>query len=198
MGYNKYINENDFDKPARKETSERQFTESELLNAKEASYQKGLEDGRNQNSQEIDAQLADALTGFQDHVVRFADLEATKRREVHEEAIRLAKNIATKICVAESELHAVDRVITCLESVTQTLLGNPKITISVHPDIISPLSEKIQEMIQSGLVQVMTDETIAPMDSRFSWAEGGAESILKKTTDEIEKIVENILEEKEI
>lgn len=194
-----FIFENDFDENAIVVESPvipeiPTFSEDELAAAKEIAYMQGLEEGKRMQQSEIDAQLLQTLTGFEGELVKFIDAESEKRREVQKDAAELAKTIALKICLTESEKHSVDRVVVCLDSVTKMLLDKPKINISVHPDLMEPLTKRIKRMIEGDAVQVITDESLSILDCRFNWQEGGAEVMLQNTLQQIDTYIDQITE----
>lgn len=170
------------------------FSEDELAAAKEIAYRQGVEEGKRMKQSEIDAQLLQTLTGFEGELVKFIDAESQKRREVQRDAAELAKTIALKICIAESEKNSIDRVVTCLDSFTKMLLDKPKINICVHPDLIESLSARIQHMIEGNMAQVIMDDSLNILDCRFSWQEGGADVILQNTLQQIDSYIDQITE----
>lgn len=190
MNKSKFIFSEDFEKPECDPADEVKFTEKDMSVVKKKAFDEGIEAGKSLEKKGIDAQLIQALIGFQDHLSRFVDEEGNKRREIQYQAAQLAKNIAVKICISESETNAVDRVLSCMDSATKNLLGTPKITVRVNPEIESPLSKRVHEMIQGDLIQVIADESIAKMDCQLVWANGGAESILENTLKEVDLILE--------
>lgn len=189
----KFIFQEDFERKECDPVDELKFTERDIIVIKEKAIEEGIQIGRNKEKQEIDAQLIHSLIGFQDHLTRFVDEEGENRRQLQYQAAQLAKSIAIKICVAESENHAVDRVISCMDSVTKNLLGTPKMTLKVNPEIGSALSMRIQEMIQGNRVQVVMDDSIAKMDCQIQWADGSADCILEKTVTEIDSILQETI-----
>lgn len=186
----KYTFPEDFEERECDPVDELKYTERDIIVVQKKALDEGIQIGKNQEKQEIDTQLIEALIGFRGHLSRFVDQEGENRRQLQYQAAQLAKSIAIKICVAESENNAVDRVMACMDSVTKNLLGSPKITLRVNPEIESALSERIQEMIQNNLVHVSTDDSIAKMDCQLQWTDGSAECILEKTLIDIDSVLE--------
>ncbi|WP_032113778.1 FliH/SctL family protein [Candidatus Paracaedibacter symbiosus] len=193
-----FIFENDFDdKPIMVEPvlpSVPTFSEDELAMAKEVAYTAGVEEGRRLQQNEINAQILHLVTNFEAQLTQFIDSDVCKWQQLQAEAAQLAKTIALKICLTEIEQHAVDRVVTCLEATTKMLLTRPKINVQVHPDIASPLTESIKQMIEAGEINVMSDDTLAIYDCRFQWQEGGAEVILKNIQNQIDTYINQLAE----
>lgn len=199
MSIRPFIFENDFDdKPIVIEpivvTPAPTFSEEELAVAKEMAYMAGVEEGRRLQNQDIDAKVLQTITEFEAQLTGFISEEAQKRQQLQVEAAKLAKTIALKICLTELEKHAVDRVVTCLESTTKMLLSRPQINVSVHPQIAEPLRDCIKHMIEGGDIHVMTDETLTIYDCRFRWQEGGAEVILQNILDQIDTYINQLAE----
>lgn len=168
------------------------FSEDELAAAKEMAYMGGIEEGKVLQKKEIDADILQVLTGFEVQLTDFLKNEAQKRQQLQMEAAKLAKTIALKICLTELEKHAVDRVVTCLESTTKMLLSRPQINVSVHPQLAEPLGVCIKQLIKGGDIQVVTDETLTIHDCRFQWQEGGTEVILQNILDQIDTYINQI------
>ncbi len=170
------------------------FTEEELMAAKEIAYAEGVAEGRTRQMEVIDADLVKALIGFQDQLVKFVDEEAQNRRQIHYQAAQLAKSVAVKICITESEKHGVERVLKCMDELTQALLEKPNMTIKVHPDLASPLKKRITRMIDEGAIQIAIEESLSILDCQFNWTGGGAESLLHNSMREIDTYINQILE----
>lgn len=188
----------DFEKPKPIDENAPKYTEDQVLAMRELAYQKGIDEGKNQQQEIIEADLAKALHGFEEQLISFVNLESEKRKLIQLEAAQLAKTVALKICLTEAEKNSVDRVMACMEKVTQTLLGKPTMAISVHPQISQSLTEKIKDLIANGDIQIKTDDSLSIMDCRFTWATGGAEVVLKNTLDEVDRLINEISYSQEI
>ncbi|AIK96526.1 FliH/SctL family protein [Candidatus Odyssella acanthamoebae] len=194
----KFTFNHDFEKPKPIDENAPKYTEDQAVAMRELAYSKGIDEGKNTQQHLIEADLARALAGFEEQLVNFVNLESEKRAIIHSEAAQLAKIVALKICLTEVEKNSVDRVVTCMEKVTQTLLGKPTMSIVVNPQISQSLSERIKDLITNGEIQIKTDDSLSVMDCRFSWATGGAEVVLKNTLDEVDRLINEISEIKEI
>ncbi|MBX3487262.1 MAG: hypothetical protein KF798_05105 [Candidatus Paracaedibacteraceae bacterium] len=195
---NKFTFNHDFEKPIQIDPNAPKYTEDDAALIKEAAYAEGVAEGRAIQQTVIEADLTRAMEGFEDKLIRFAEEEATKRHLVQSEAAHLAKAVAMKICLADVEKHSVDRVLSCMEKVTKTLLGKPTMAIHVNPKIAKTLMERVQDLIQNGQIIIQADDSLEPMDCTFSWASGGAEVLLKNTLDEIERLIGEISQTKEL
>lgn len=170
------------------------FSEDELAVAKEMAYMAGIKEGRDLQKQEIDAAILQTVTGFEAQLTACLNEEAQKRQQLQMEAAKLAKTIALKICLTELEQHAVDRVVTCLESTTKMLLSRPQINVSVHPQLAEPLSDCIKHLVEGGDIHVATDDALTIYDCRFQWQEGGTEVILQNILDQIDTYINQLAE----
>jgi flagellar assembly protein FliH len=194
----KFTFNHDFEKPKPIDENAPKYTEDQVIAMRELAYSKGIDEGKNTQQHIIEADLTRALAGFEEQLVNFVNLESEKRAIIHAEAAQLAKIVALKICLTEAEKNSVDRVVTCMEKVTQTLLGKPTMSIVVNPQISQSLSERIKDLIANGEIQIKTDDSLSVMDCRFSWASGGAEVVLKNTLDEVDRLINEISHTKEI
>lgn len=198
MSVRRFIFENDFDdKTIQLEpvvVHEPTFLEHEITAAKDIAYLEGVNEGRKMQQTEIEAQILQIVSGFDSQLNRFMDSEAEKRQQLQVMSAKLAKTIALKICLTELEKHAVDRVLFCLESATKMLLTRPKMTVNVHPDLATPLSQHLQPLIKEGEIKVLTDDTLMIYDCRFQWQEGGAEIVLQHVLDQIDTYITQLAE----
>lgn len=162
------------------------FSEEELMGARELAHQEGIEEGRQLQHEEIEAQILQVVSEFDKQFTKFIDIEVEKRQQIQVMAAKLARAVAVKICLTEAEQHAIDRVLHCLESITKMLLIRPKMIVKVHADIIEPLKSYVQNNAKEGEIIVMADDTLKIYDCRFEWQEGGAEVILQTILDQID------------
>jgi len=194
----KFTFNHDFEKPAPIDPNAPKYTEDEMRLIRDQAYAEGVTEGRSIQQQIIDADLARALIGFEDKLVQFVEAEALRRQAIQSEAAQLAKTVALKICLTDLEKHSVDRVVTCMDRVTQSLLGNPTMAIKVNPKLVQPLADRVKNLISQGQIQVRSDELLDEVDCAFSWASGGAEVILKNTLNEIDRLISEISQPEEL
>lgn len=188
----KFTFNHDFEKPKPVDENAPKYTEDQVCAMKEVAHSKGVDEGKAIQRQIIEADLVNAVLGFEQELTKFVEVESDKRRQVQLEAAQLAKTIALKICLTDNEKKSVERVVTCMEKITQTLLNKPTMAISVNPKISQALGQRIQDLIVDGSIQIKTDESLDMTDCRFAWASGGAEVVLKNTLSEVDRIINEI------
>lgn len=188
----KFTFNHDFEKPKPVDENAPKYNEDQVGVIRELAYNQGFEAGKAEQRQAIEADLAVALGKFEAHLIEFINAETEKRGVIHHEAAQLAKTVALKICLTDSEKNSVDRVVTCMEKVNQALLTKPTMAISVNPQLSQSLSERIKDLIATGNIQVKTDEALGLMDCRFTWATGGAEVVLRNTLNEVDRLINEI------
>lgn len=191
MSLEKYTFLDDFDKPRLPLGEELKYTDNDLEGARLKALREGVEKGRQQEKQSIDSELIQVLGSFQNHFSRFVQEESERRQQVQYQASQLAKEIALKICISEAEKNAVDRVLSCFESVTKSILETPKITLFVHPKFEKVLAEKMNTVAQGDSVNLIADASIAVTDCKLEWQDGSAESILERIIDQIGSTLES-------
>ena len=188
----KFLFNHDFEKPIQIDPNAPKYTEDDVALMKDAAYAEGVTEGRTIQQTIIEADLSRAMGGFEDKLVQFVEEESLKRQEVHAEAAQLAKAVATKICLTEAEKHAVDRVLTCMEQITKTLLGRPTMAVKVNPKLEKTLLDRVKDLVANGQIVVSSDASLDEMDCTFSWASGGAEVLLKNTLDEVDRLINEL------
>lgn len=188
----KFLFNHDFEKPIQIDPRAPKYTEDDATLIKNTAYAEGIAEGRSIQQTIIEADLTRAMSGFEDRLVQFVEAESQRRHVVQSEAAQLAKTVATKICLSEAEKHAVDRVLTCMDKITKTLLGNPTMSIVVNPKLEKTLLDRVKDLVSNGQIIVSSDEALSEMDCTFSWASGGAEVLLKNTLNEVDRLIEQI------
>lgn len=196
MPTRRFIFENDFDeRPILIEPTlpiEITFSEDELNAAKEVAYLEGVNEGKRLQEQEINTKILDIVSSFEEKVNQFIEEEARNRQQLQVLAAKLAHTISVKICLTELEKNAVNRVSTCLERATSLLLNRPQVRISVHPELIEPLGERLQPLIEKEELNVVADPSLEIYDCRLDWQDGGAEILLRHTLDQIDDYINQL------
>lgn len=189
MTYQKFDYHMDFEKPERQDVDERKFTDLQLESVKEEFFKLGIEEGQRIHAEEVDSQLRLALGAFERRLSHFIEEQSNQQLKLRQDSIELARIVATKIAISEAEKNAVDRVVSCMEIATQTLLDNPTMIIKVHSDLRDPLREHLQEMGKAEVIKVESMDSLPLTDCQLSWGMGGADCSLQKTVKDIEDII---------
>lgn len=173
------------------------YTQEEVDDAKEASYQLGRQEGMSAAMSGIEQQVAVALEGVLSQVGKLKDAHRKWTNEMQRDAIRLSATIMRKLApelTRGTELPQIEHVI---NQAFQFLTEQPKVMIRVATEIEEPLRSKVQLMASrvgyEGEVVLVGDPELVATDCRVSWAAGAVERALDETWHEIDEMVERTI-----
>ncbi|WP_193179927.1 FliH/SctL family protein [Nisaea sediminum] len=173
------------------------YTQEEVDDAKEASYQLGRQEGMSAAMSGIEQQVAVALEGVLAQVGKLKDAHRKWTNEMQRDAVRLSATIMRKLApelVRGTELPQIEHVI---NQAFQFLTEQPKVMIRVATEIEEPLRSKVQLMASrvgyEGEVVLVGDPELVATDCRVSWAAGAVERSLDETWHEIDEMVERTI-----
>lgn len=170
------------------------YTQEEVDDAKEASYQLGRQEGMAAAMSGIEQQIAVALEGVLEQTGNLAQLHRQWADEMQRDAVRLSATIMRKLApelTRGTELPQIEHVI---NEAFQFLTEQPKVMIRVAAELEEPLRDKVQLMASrvgyEGEVVLVGDPELIATDCRVSWAAGAVERALDETWHEIDEMVE--------
>lgn len=173
------------------------YTQEEVDDAKEASYQLGRQEGMSAAMSGIEQQVAVALEGVLAEVGKLKDAHRKWTNEMQRDAVRLSATIMRKLApelTRGTELPQIEHVI---NQAFQFLTEQPKVMIRVATEIEEPLRDKVQLMASrvgyEGEVVLVGDPELVATDCRVSWAAGAVERSLDETWHEIDAMVERTI-----
>ncbi|MEP3116514.1 hypothetical protein [Nisaea sp.] len=173
------------------------YTQEEVDEAKEASYQLGRQEGMSSAMAGIEQQVSVSLEGVLSKVGELSQVHRQWTAEIQRDAVRLAATIMRKMApelTRGTELPQIEHVI---NQAFQFLTEQPKVMIRVAAELEAPLRDKVQLMASrvgyEGEVVLVGDPELVATDCRVSWAAGAVERALDETWGEIDEMVERTL-----
>lgn len=173
------------------------YTQEEVDEAKEASYQLGRQEGMSSAMAGIEQQVAVSLEGVLNKVGELNQVHRKWTDEIQRDAVRLSATIMRKMApelTRGTELPQIEHVI---NQAFQFLTEQPKVMIRVAAELEAPLRDKVQLMASrvgyEGEVVLVGDPELVATDCRVSWAAGAVERALDETWGEIDEMVERTL-----
>ncbi|UUX50512.1 FliH/SctL family protein [Nisaea acidiphila] len=170
------------------------YSQDEIDEAKEASYQLGRQEGMSAAMAGIEQQVAVALEGVLSQIGKLTETHRKWTSEMQRDAVRLSATIMRKLApelTRGTELPQIEHVI---NQAFQFLTEQPKVMIRVAAEIEEPLRDKVQLMASrvgyEGEVVLVGDPELVATDCRVSWAAGAVERALDETWSEIDEMVE--------
>lgn len=176
------------------------FSEEQLKAAERESYKKGFVDGTKEGHQQAQTEQADVDRKLAETVEQFtttltpllADYKQMilqLRQDLPKVALTIAKKAAGDALNENASAAIEHMALTC----AQTMIGEPKIAITVHANLAATLEKKLQELkAKSGSATdfiITPSDTIALADCRVEWKHGAMERHTGQLWQEIEKAV---------
>ena len=173
------------------------YSQEEIDEAKEVSYQLGRQEGMSAAMASIEQQASISLYGLLSKVDELKQIHRKWTSEIQRDAVRLSAAIMRKIApelTRGTELPQIGHVI---NQAFQFLTEQPKVMIRVAAELEAPLRDKVHLMASrvgyEGEVILVGDPELVATDCRISWAAGAVERALDDTWGEIDEIVERTL-----
>ncbi len=165
------------------------FSEDELNAAKEIAFQEGVVEGRRLHAQEVETRLLESMSQWQQRLEEFMAQEHLKNLKLQQEAAILAHRIAEKICRQVVYHHAAEVVEETFQEATSFMLEPGQVSIQIHPDLVEPVKQRIQAMIDKGEIEIHLDPALEIGDCQLSWSGGGVEFKLNETLEKIDSYI---------
>jgi flagellar assembly protein FliH len=178
------------------------FSEEELETAKTAAYDEGrrdgLEAGRKEVQEDVDAQMADALEVLAERIAPLFE----QQRHAHERAsalmVTIARDIFERLMPAYVTRHGDEEVIGLVSASLSNLQDVGKLTVRVAEPVADPLRERLEATVRGsgfeGTLNVVGDPGMARGDAAIDWGTGGAERRYSEIWADIEGAVQRAVE----
>ncbi|RMF12341.1 MAG: hypothetical protein D6757_09845 [Alphaproteobacteria bacterium] len=165
----------------------------ELEAARSEGFAAGLEQGRTEMRQALEAQIAASLDRFCLAAKELFEQEAGLRRILERDAALLAHAFASRLAPALMERFPMSEVEALLRQCMEGARREARLVARVAPHLVEPLSERLDALkLESGFlgeVVMIGDETLSPQDCRIEWPDGGAERNIGR----LERTIEDVL-----
>lgn len=177
------------------------FTEEELEAAKTAAYDEGrrdgLEAGRAEVQQEIDAQIADLLEVVAERVAPLAE----RQKQAHERAsalmAKIAHDVFERLMPAYVQRYGDEEVLGLIADSLANLQDVGRLSVRVAPEAVDALAERLEQTVRlagfEGKLSVIADPAMARGDAALDWGSGGAERRYKDIWAEVERAVDRAI-----
>lgn len=172
--------------------------ESELENIKNNSYQEGFnkasEDLKKELynakyfSEELSKNLIEKISSTIAELISYEEQRAELMLKV---AVKSAEKIAHKLL----EENALDIIAKNIKKSLDILVYEPKIVISVHPDMLSnikSITDEISNISQfKGEIEVISNDNMHQINCNIEWQDGIIEMDHKNLWSSINKVIDN-------
>lgn len=180
------------------------FSEEQLKTAERDAYKKGFlegtEEGRKQVENEqaaVDAAIMKSLSNVMSSVQPLLlDYQATITQfkcDMPKVALAIAKKVAGRALTDNAAAAVEDIALRCVE----TMVGEPKLTITAHSSLAKGLAQKLEQVVEKlqspTIIHVLPDDDIAPEECKVEWGHGQFARHTGQLWQEIDKVVENMI-----
>jgi len=179
------------------------FSEAELKAAEQASYQKGFlageQEGRKQAENEqsiVDRKLTEAVEKFAKSVSPvfndYRKMALTLQEQMPKAALAIARKVAGHALAHNAQAVVEEIALRCSE----TMMKEPKLTITVHESVAGTLARKLEQMaarLQSATdIVILRDPAMPTADCRVEWNQGGMERETAQIWQQVERMIEDM------
>lgn len=165
----------------------------ELEAARSEGFVAGLEQGRTEMRQALEAQIAASLDRFCVAAKELFKQEEGLRHILERDAALLAHAFASRLAPALMERFPMSEVEALLRQCMEGARREARLVARVAPHLVEPLSERLDALkLESGFlgeVVMIGDESLSPQDCRIEWPDGGAERDIGR----LQRVIEDVL-----
>lgn len=146
----------------------------------------------------IDIKCIDVLNKMIVSLNSLLEQQQTLEDHFYHIALGFIAAFSQKIFPNLARRHAFDELDLDLKEKVSTILQKPKLSITLHPEVLSVLEPKINENLTchgfEGRVICRSDSSFALLDYQIHWEEGGIEKNIQRLMAELDKIAMPFLE----
>ena len=173
------------------------FTEDEINLAREAAFEEGRRQGRDEAARADEARVSQALVAIAGALGDLTRRQEDANAEAARDAARVAYAAVRKVLPAACRVYAFEEVANVVEEVIGHVLDEPRIIVRVGPGMVELLRPRLEIVADGhgfeGRVVVQEDPRLTDGNCRVEWADGGAERDHARLLAEIDAAVERAL-----
>ena len=179
------------------------FSEDQLKAAERESYKKGFLEGTEEGRKQAESEQAQtdlALLAAAENFVQtisplfedYRKMALQLRQDLPQVALTIARKVAGSALEQNAQAAVEDIALACV----QTMIGEPKLAITVHPSLAETLERKLKALSErlhnAAHIVVSKDGAMAPSDCRVEWKYGAMERHTGALWEHIERAVANM------
>jgi flagellar assembly protein FliH len=170
------------------------FSEEEVEIARQQGYEAGKEEGLAATMEILTKQINETLFKIDEKLLAAFQTQDSFNQDLSRAAHSLAIGVCKKMMPAMAEKYSFDEVERAIEQVFSKAIEKPRITLSVHVNLVEAVEERLTELAKEkgfeGRVFVKADEAMEASDCRVDWVNGGSERNTKKLWANITSILD--------
>lgn len=178
------------------------YSEEELESARTFAFEdgrrEGLEAGRKEVQEDVEAQAVEALETLAEGLTPLFE----QQRLAHERAsalmARIARDIFAHLMPAYVERHGEEEVVALVRDAIATLQDVGKLTVRVDESVRDRIAERLEPLVRQagfdGKLAVIGDPAMGRSDAAVDWGTGGAERRYSAIWADIETAIARAIE----
>jgi flagellar assembly protein FliH len=200
----KFLFENSFDvaeRPAGLSPAapQRQFTEEDILAARDEGFVQGEAAGRAAALTSIEQASAKTLTVIGARLNDAGQEIERIRTATVKDAMKVLGAAIRKVVPELARRNALNEIERLVRECLQAIYDEPRVVVRGHDRIIAALQPRIDDMATScgfhGKIVLFADDQLNETDCRVEWADGGAERNLDDMWRQIDAAIERIADD---
>ena len=176
------------------------FSEEEVEIARQQGYETGKEEGLAATTEVLTKQINETLLKIDEKLLAAFQTQDIFNQDLSRAAHSLAISVCKKMMPAMAKQHSFIEVERVIEEVFAKAIEEPRITLSVHVDLVEAVEIRLSELAQEkefeGRVFVKADEAMESSDCRIDWVSGGSDRNTTKLWANITSILDRNIGEK--
>lgn len=170
---------------------------SEAEQRRQDSYNKGVEDGRSQALQEIEAATKEAINQLTAAAQALFDQHQRLESSLKQEMVHLSYAIASKLSNALIRTHPTAEVQALIEDCLATVSQEPRLVVRVSENMCDHLTTQLDTMKNAtsfgGEIVLIGEPQMTDLDCRVEWPDGGSERKQDVVKHQIEEAVQRFV-----
>jgi flagellar assembly protein FliH len=174
------------------------FSEEELANAKQKSYDDGFKRAAHEAEQSREKQVSEYCGLITQHVTDLFSQEEERVKIYETEAVKLSEAIFKQIFPVMNAQHGLEEIKAVIVDVLERHYENPSITITVPDEYLGDIDEFLKTRLDDALakrITVNSNDKLGLSDCKVSWNNGGARRSATIMAENIKQQLQQMLAE---
>lgn len=174
------------------------YSEEELFQAKDESYQRGREDGLREAEESRAFLESNALRAVSEQLAGLFAAEKRSSEANERAAIQVAQAMLKKLTPSLAKKEGLSDIEALMKECMMRLGKEPRVVVRVAEDLADAVRSKVEGLVSEsgfeGRVVVIGGPGLAVTDCKVEWADGGAERDFERLLAEVDAVVDRYLE----
>lgn len=167
--------------------------------AQEKGYAQGYAQGHQEGLKKGRGEVLKALETLTHKTQRLCETYDDMKQMLHEDIAQTAYAMMKALFPKYAHTHGKQEILEILEDALQERPQEKLLKVVVAPSLLKDLEQAIEDFAPKGFspdhIQVLSDETLGPLDGRVMWAHGGCERLMSRIWESIEHATQRLVPE---